>query len=142
MTSASDALTTTATPSRIPRRARKSGPMVFGGRGDVKWVWTDGQARLPASAPREVRVAGPHRDRLALLEVTHLHDAAHDLRQRPVAAILDQPLRPDHRGRAVLALRAEAALAVAPQPPRLLLLERRSRLALAAALQVAGQRQR
>ena len=60
-------------------------------------------------------------------EVPHGHHAAHDARQRAVAAVDDDPARPAHRRRAEGARRAEAALAVAPQVARLLALGRGAR---------------
>src|SRR3954468_13331507 len=68
-----------------------------------------------ARGAREIAVPGLDRDRLAALEVPNAHRPALHRGQRPIAAILGQPDGPAHGGRAVLAVRAEPALAVAPQ---------------------------
>src|SRR5512133_192051 len=90
------------------------------------------RALRTARSARAVAVPGLHRDRLAELEVPNAHDPALHLGQRPIAAILGQPDGPAHGGRAVLAVRAELALAVAPQAaedrvPAALLLRGRGR---------------
>src|SRR3954452_3290925 len=64
---------------------------------------------------REVAVAGLDRDGPVALEVAHLDRPADDLGERSLAAILHQPDGAAHGGRAVVAVRAELALAVAPQ---------------------------
>src|SRR5690349_21226656 len=71
---------------------------------------------LGLGGPREIAVPGLDRDRLATLEVPNAHRPALHRRQRPIAAILGQPDGPADGGRAVLAVRAERALAAAPQP--------------------------
>src|SRR5512133_3477189 len=73
--------------------------------------------RLGARAlgARQVAVAGLHRHSLLALEVPDGHGAALHSGQRAIAAILGQPDRPADRCGAVLAGRAELALAVAPQ---------------------------
>src|SRR3954466_757357 len=88
-----------------------------------------------ARGAREIAVPGLDRDRLAALEVPNAHRPALHRGQRPIAAILGQPDGSAHRGRAVLAVRAEPALAVAPQAtedrlPAALLLGRGRRGAL------------
>ena len=64
----------------------------------------------------QVAAAGADVDRLVLAEVADLDDAALHDRQRSVALILDEPLRPAHGRRAVPALGREAPLPVAPEP--------------------------
>src|SRR5689334_5434307 len=67
----------------------------------------------------EVAVAGVHDDAHVTVRVVDRHGALAHTRQRPVAAILDEPDRPAHRGDAVAAARAEVAVVVvAPQAPR------------------------
>src|SRR5512133_2924014 len=68
-----------------------------------------------ALRPRQIAVAGLHGHGLLALEVAHLDRAAPDLRQRAVALVLGEPDRAADRRRAVLARRAELALAVAPE---------------------------
>src|SRR4051794_26761703 len=68
-----------------------------------------------ARGAREIAVPGLDRDRPAALEVPNAHRPALHRGQRPIAAILGQPDGAAHGGRAVLAVRAELALAVAPQ---------------------------
>ena len=65
--------------------------------------------------------------------VAHRDPALLDAREGAVAAVLDEPPGAADGRRAVLALRAEPALAVAPQPALLLLLGRGVRLPAAAA---------
>ena len=84
--------------------------------------------RLLLLRPGHVGVALLDQHGLALDEVAHRDLAALDAHERAGAAVLGQPLRALDGGGAVLALRAEAALAVAPQPPDLLLLGRGGRL--------------
>src|SRR5690349_12727549 len=69
----------------------------------------------PARGAREVAVPGLDGDRPAALEVPNADRSALHRGQRPIAAILGQPDGPAHGGGAVLAVRAELALAVAPQ---------------------------
>src|SRR5438034_11394260 len=66
-------------------------------------------------------MAGADADRLVLPEVLHLDDAAQDARERPVAAVLDEPVRPAHGRGAVAPLRREAPLAISPEPAHLAL---------------------
>src|SRR4051812_37822267 len=69
----------------------------------------------------EVLLAGLDLDRLVASEVAHGHPAPVHLRERAGTGVLHEPLGPDHRRRAVLALGAEVPLAVSPQAalPRL-----------------------
>ena len=67
-------------------------------------------------AAGQVAAAGADVDRLVPAEVADLDDAALHDGERSVALILDEPLRPAHRGRAVAALGREPTLAVAPEP--------------------------
>ena len=95
-----------------------------------------GRAPSASSPGRHVGPALLDEHGLALDEVAHRDLAAPDPHEGAAAAVLGQPLRAaDGRG-AVPALGAEAALAVAPQPPDLLLLRRRARLP---ALLLVGQ---
>ena len=64
---------------------------------------------------REVAVAGLDRHRLLALEVAHAPTPRFTVVSVPSQRSCGQPDRPAHRGRAVLAGRAELALAVAPQ---------------------------
>src|SRR4051794_15150155 len=81
----------------------------------------------PASllGPRGVRVRRLHDDGLVLDVVLHGNDALGDLGRGPRARVRYEPLRATDRGGAVVAGRAEVALAGAPQAPRLRLLRRR-----------------
>ena len=87
------------------------------------------QCSRDAAAPRASPGSScPRRtfDRLAPHLVADRDRAADDAGQGAGAAVLDEPLRAAHGGRAVLARRAERALAVAPEVA-LLLLGRRAR---------------
>src|SRR4051812_35549535 len=64
---------------------------------------------------REVLLACADHHGPAALQVTHLDQAAIDLHERAVAAVLGQPVGTAHRSRAVPATGAEAAVAVAPE---------------------------
>ena len=83
----------------------------------------DGEQRERAArhAADHVLPAGPDADRLARAVLAHEDRPALDLEERPVAAVLDHPLRPGVDRAPVAAARAEVALRVAPQPPLLLL---------------------
>src|ERR1700754_3110037 len=98
--------------------------MLLVGAGRVKSAWTDGWVRSSAFAG-DVPLAGLDGDGLVLGEIADPDLAAPDACRRRRAAVLDEPDRPDHRGRAVLALGAEPARAVAPQAALALLLRRR-----------------
>src|SRR6185312_580495 len=96
---------------------------------------------LAALRARRIALAGAHGHRLVLDEVAHLDLSARDARERRRAAVLDEPLGADDRRGAALALRAEAPLTVAPQPPLLLLLGGGGG-GLSGAAEPLGQRQR
>src|SRR4051812_14641211 len=71
--------------------------------------------------PRDVALACAELDRLVLDEVTDVDDALLHERPRPVAPILRQPRGPVDGRCDVAALRAELALAAAPEVPHDLL---------------------
>src|SRR4051794_6479331 len=70
---------------------------------------------LSAERLGEVLLAGTDHDRAMALQVAHLDQPALDAHERPVAAVVGQPVRPAHGSRAVAPAGAETAVTVAPE---------------------------
>src|SRR4051794_6563452 len=74
------------------------------------------RARLPAVPGHgQIRAPGAQEDRLALDGVAHRYEALRDAGERSLARVLHEPARAAHGRDAVEPVRAEAALAVAPE---------------------------